>query len=262
MPSRVHGEAAWNGVAILSRAGLEDVVAGFPAPPASRTRRRAPWRRPAAASASSRCTCPTAASRTPSTTATSSPGWPSLRETVAAGPQADDRLRRHEHRADRRRRLRSPGLRRPHPRHAARARGAGGAAGSSACTTSSATAGRPSACSPTGTTAPECSTRTSACGSIWCSRPPRRRARQGGVGGPAGPQGTRAERSRAGDRRPRRGARRRHRTGRAAAVRAGQRAGQAAAGDAARQSPLTVIAPDGRGRAKAARASARRASSG
>src|SRR6187200_1669469 len=29
----VHGEAAWNGVAILSRAGLEDVVAGLPGGP-------------------------------------------------------------------------------------------------------------------------------------------------------------------------------------------------------------------------------------
>ena len=46
-----------------------------------------------------------------------------------------------------------------------------------------------------------------------------------GLGRPAGPQGHRAERSRAGDRRPRRGARRRHRPGRAAALRAGHRAG-------------------------------------
>ena len=29
----VHGEAAWNGVAILSRAGLEDVVRGIPGGP-------------------------------------------------------------------------------------------------------------------------------------------------------------------------------------------------------------------------------------
>src|SRR3954454_18813072 len=29
----VHGEAAWNGVAILSRAGLDDVVAGLPGGP-------------------------------------------------------------------------------------------------------------------------------------------------------------------------------------------------------------------------------------
>ena len=43
------------------------------------------------------------------------------------------------------------------------------AAGASACATSCATAGRTSACSPTGTTAPACSTRTSACGSTSCS---------------------------------------------------------------------------------------------
>ena len=48
------------------------------------------------------------------------------------------------------------------------ARGAGQAAGSWACATSCAIAGRPSACSPTGTTAPECSIKTSGCGSIWC----------------------------------------------------------------------------------------------
>ena len=51
-----------------------------------------------------------------------------------------------------------------------------------------------------------------------------RRARAGGLGRPPGPQGQRAERPRAGDRRPRRGARRRHRPGRAAAVRAGDQA--------------------------------------
>ena len=45
-----HGEAAWNGVAILSRAGLEDVVAGHRGRArASRTRRRARCRPPAAA---------------------------------------------------------------------------------------------------------------------------------------------------------------------------------------------------------------------
>ncbi len=48
---------------------------------------------------------------------------------VAAGPRADRRLRRHEHRADRRRRVRPRRLRRPDARDAARARGAGRAAG-------------------------------------------------------------------------------------------------------------------------------------
>ena len=70
-----HGEPAWNGVAILSRAGLEDVVAGPPRrprlPPPGGARGRP---RRAAASASSRSTCRTGASRTPTTTSTSSPG--------------------------------------------------------------------------------------------------------------------------------------------------------------------------------------------
>ena len=48
-----HGEAQWNGVAILSRVGLDDVVAGvagapgFPHPEA-RARRRDLWRDPGA----------------------------------------------------------------------------------------------------------------------------------------------------------------------------------------------------------------------
>ena len=33
MRSPLHGEAAWNGVAILSRAGLDDVIKGLPGAP-------------------------------------------------------------------------------------------------------------------------------------------------------------------------------------------------------------------------------------
>ena len=51
-----------------------------------------------------------------------------------------------------------------------------------------------------------------------------RRPRPGGLGRPPGAQGQRAERPRAGDRRPRRGAGRRHRPGGAAAVGAGPQA--------------------------------------
>ena len=46
----VHGEATWNGVAILSRVGLEDVVRGVEGSPGSRTPRRARSRPPATAS--------------------------------------------------------------------------------------------------------------------------------------------------------------------------------------------------------------------
>ena len=165
-----HGEVQWNGVAILSRVGLEDVAVGSPARPASRTRRRARCRRPAAGSACTRSTCPTAAPRTPSTTATSSRGSPRSRTMVGAGPQAamvcgDMNI--------------APAdidvfdpeayVGQTHvtpPERAALAR----AAGAAACATSCAIAGRPSACSPTGTTAPGCSIRTSGCGSTSCSR--------------------------------------------------------------------------------------------
>ena len=54
-----------------------------------------------------------------------------------------------------------------------------------------------------------------------------RRARPRGVGRPPGAQGKRAERSRAGDRRPRRGAGWRHRAGRAPALQSGTKRGAA-----------------------------------
>ena len=72
-----HGEATWNGVAILSRVGLDDVVAGLdggarlPAPGGARgvgDLRRDPRRLGVRAER--------ARARTPTTTATSSPGWP------------------------------------------------------------------------------------------------------------------------------------------------------------------------------------------
>ncbi len=41
----VHGEATWNGVAILSRLGLEDVARGIPGSRASQRRRPGRWPR-------------------------------------------------------------------------------------------------------------------------------------------------------------------------------------------------------------------------
>ena len=58
----------------------------------------------------------------------------------------------------------------------------------SACATSCATAGPASGSSPTGTTGPGCSTRTSGCGSTWCwraSRSPTASRRRGSTGRPA-----------------------------------------------------------------------------
>ena len=84
-----HGEAAWNGVAILSRVGPGRRGArASPARPGSRTPRRARWPPPAAASACTRCTCRTGASRTPTTTSTSWPGWRRCATWSPPGPTA------------------------------------------------------------------------------------------------------------------------------------------------------------------------------
>ena len=215
----LHGEAAWNGVAILSRVGLDDVVAGHPRRArASRTPRRARCRRPAAGSGWSRCTCPTAASPTPSTTATSSPGWPRCARWSRAEPRATV------------------------------------VCGDMNIAPTDADVFDPEAyVGQTHVTAPERAAlaELQALGlhdvvrERWPDRArlhllglPRRdvppgprdahrpdpgrraggRARAGGLGRPPGPQGQGTERPRAGDRRPRRGPRRRHRPGRAAAV--------------------------------------------
>ena len=71
----LHGEATWNGVAILSRVGLDDVVAGVDGAPG--------FPDPEARAVSATCGdirvvsvyVPNGRTRTPSTTATSSPGW-------------------------------------------------------------------------------------------------------------------------------------------------------------------------------------------
>lgn len=72
----VHATGRWNGVAVLSRVGLEDVVKGLPGDPGydgSRNPARSPRR--AARCASGRSTCRTAARWSTRTTRTSSSGW-------------------------------------------------------------------------------------------------------------------------------------------------------------------------------------------
>ncbi len=82
------GTSQWNGVAVVSRVGLDDVEVGFPEharlgrpgwPPSP-----ARSGRPAAASASGRSTCPTAASSTTPTTPTSSSWLARLRDAARA----------------------------------------------------------------------------------------------------------------------------------------------------------------------------------
>ncbi len=59
--SRRHGDGRWNGVAILSRVGLDDVTRGFPGEPGfPDPEARADLAPPAAGCGSGRCTCPTA----------------------------------------------------------------------------------------------------------------------------------------------------------------------------------------------------------
>ena len=103
----VHGEATWNGVAILSRVGLDDVVAGLAGAPG--------FPHPEARAVSATC----GGIRVVSVYVPNGrgAGLGALRVQarlagVAAGdgrrrPGGDGRLRRHEHRADRRRRVRS-----------------------------------------------------------------------------------------------------------------------------------------------------------
>ena len=118
----------------------------------------------------------------------------------------DGRLRRREHRADRRGRLRSRRLRRPDARHAARAGGAGGAPGGRAARRRARPLARRAGVHllglPGGDVPP----------GLRDAHRPRARQRAGRrsrprrLDRPAGPQGQGAERSRAGDRRPGRGA--------------------------------------------------------
>ena len=70
------GYDQWNGVAIVSRVGLEDVQVGFEGMPAWDPRRPRPgrWERPAAAYGSGRSTCPTDVPSATRTWTTSSPG--------------------------------------------------------------------------------------------------------------------------------------------------------------------------------------------
>ena len=171
-----HGEGRWNGVAILSRVGLDDVVAGL------RRRRRARPRRPApvgdvrrrAGRQRLRAQRPLARPRplpVQARLARAAPRPPRRRRRDPTEPAR--RLRRLQHRPDRRRRVGSGGVRRLDPRERARARGARHARGlgprrhvPARCTPSPAS-------TRAGTTGPACSTSTRACGSTCCW-PPRR----------------------------------------------------------------------------------------
>ena len=94
------GWSQWNGVAIVSRVGMDDVETSFPSQPGSATRRwsrRARSARRAPGCACGACTSRTAAPWRTRTTCTSSPGWrpggPGAR-LAGAGPGGAGRARR------------------------------------------------------------------------------------------------------------------------------------------------------------------------
>ena len=201
----VHGDGRWNGVALLSRVGLDDVVrrlrpaAREPATREARRGRSSP--RPAAGSGSGRCTCRTAATPDPTHYAVQAAWLEALRPRVAGAPPAPTvrGLRRLQRRADRRRRV-GPAPSRLDPRHRAGAGRAGGPAGPRPDDVVPAPAEGPDTRSPTGTTGPACSTRTRACASTWCGHASPARSAQ--LRRPGGAQGQGRPRPRPGRGRP------------------------------------------------------------
>ena len=95
----VHGEATWNGVAILSRVGLDDVVAGLAGAPG--------FPDPEARAVSATCGGIRMVSvYVPNGRVPGSEHYEyklawlaALRDVIAEAPGVDDRVRRHEHRA-------------------------------------------------------------------------------------------------------------------------------------------------------------------
>ena len=163
-----HGEATWNGVAILSRVGLEDVRAGiegapgFPHPEA---------RAVSATCAGIRVVCVYVPNgRTPGSEHYEYKlAWlAALRAMVPERPTATvvcgdmNIAPADEDVFDPDAYVGQTHVTVPERRHS-------GSCGRGACTTSSASGGPASASSPIGTTAPGCSTRTAACGSTSSS---------------------------------------------------------------------------------------------
>ena len=177
--SRRHGEAQWNGVAILSRVGLEDVVVGIPgAPGFPHAEARRVSRDAAAASACTRSTSPTGAMPDSDHYRYKLAWLAALREQIVGGGPADAMVCGDMNIAPTdERRLRPRRLRRPHPRHRARARGARRAAGGRAARRRARALARRARVHLLGLPRRACSTRTSACASTSCSRARPSRAR-------------------------------------------------------------------------------------
>ena len=164
----IYGEPRWNGVALLSKVGLDDVRLGIPGAPG--------FPEPEARAVSATCAGLRIYSLyVPNGREPDSDHYQyklawlaALRELVAANPDDHGAVRGHEHRACRRGRVRPGRLRRPDARDPAGTGRAGRDRQTSGCTTWCGSGGPTSACSATGTTGPACSTRTWACASTWC----------------------------------------------------------------------------------------------
>jgi translation initiation factor IF-2 len=124
-------------------------------------------------------------------------------------PGGGGRLRGHEHRAHRRRRVRPRGLRRPDPRHPAGAGGPGRAGGARAARRRAGPLAGRAGVHLLGLPGRHVPPRPGDADRPGAGLGAGGRPGAGGLGGPPGPQGQRAERPRPGDRRPGRGARRR-----------------------------------------------------
>ena len=203
-----HGPGQWNGVAILSRVGIEKVTSGL-----RRPRRPVRWRRPAARRDVRRRPL---RRRVRAERARGRHRVLRAQARVARVPARVDRRdgdARRAARAPRRlqRRTRGPrrvvdqGVRGRHPRHRARTGAVARSCATGASSTRSARCTTTTASSPTGTTAGATSTSTAGCASTSCyvTRPVAERLALG-AGRPQRAQGQAALRPRAAGLRPRR----------------------------------------------------------
>ena len=202
------GQGQWNGVAILSKVGLDDVVTNFadggePDPDARIISARCGGIR-----RDQRATCPNGRSLDNPHYQYKLSWLAQLKRHVAArddARSADDRRRRLQHRTGRRRRVRPEQVRRRPPTPARPSGSCSPSCATGAWSTCSASSTTPTGSTAGGTTGPATSTRAAACASTSCSAPRSVADRLAVVRDrPQRAQGSVALGPRAGHRRPRR----------------------------------------------------------